>query len=56
MNRRSSTETIIAALKILSVEIQSGNGIANAAIAEAADRMKEMAEKIRKLEGGKNDD
>ncbi len=46
---RSSTETIIAALRILSVEIKSGDGIANAAIAEAAERMKELREAMIKI-------
>lgn len=39
---RSSTETLIGALRILSRDIQSGDGVANMAIAEAADRMEEM--------------
>jgi len=40
---RSSTETLIAALRILAAEIQSPDGVANAAIAEAADRLEELA-------------
>jgi len=39
---RSSTETIIGALRILANDIQSEEGVANAAIAEAADRMEEL--------------
>lgn len=39
---RSSTETLIAAMRILSRDIQSGDGVANAAIAEAAQRLDEM--------------
>lgn len=39
---RSDTETIIKALEILSKEIQSEDGVANAAIAEAAQRLKEF--------------
>ena len=37
---KSSTATLIKALEILSKEIQSEDGVANAAIAEAADRLK----------------
>jgi hypothetical protein len=37
---KSSTSTLIKALEILSKEIQSEDGVANAAIAEAADRLK----------------
>ena len=39
---RSSTETLIAALRVLARDIQSEDGVANAAIAEAADRMEEL--------------
>lgn len=39
--RRSSTSTLIVALRILARDIQSGDGVANAAIAEAADRLEE---------------
>lgn len=38
---RSSTPTLIAAMRILARDIQSGDGVANAAIAEAADRLEE---------------
>jgi hypothetical protein len=41
-NMKSSTETLIGALRILANEIQSEDGVANAAIAEAADRMEEL--------------
>ena len=37
---KSSTATLIKALQILSKEIQSEDGVANATIAEAADRLK----------------
>jgi len=43
---RSSTETLISALRILSKEIQSDDGVANAAIAEAADKLEELDEKV----------
>jgi small-conductance mechanosensitive channel len=37
------TETIVSALRILSVDIQSEDGVANAVVAEAADRLTLMA-------------
>lgn len=43
MSARSSTETLIAALRVLARDIQSDDGVANAAIAEAADRLEELA-------------
>ena len=42
MTRKSSTETLIAAMRILARDIQSGDCVANAAIAEAADRLEEL--------------
>lgn len=39
---RSSTTTLISALRILARDIQSEDGVANAAIAEAADRLEEL--------------
>ena len=39
---RTDTKTLIAAMRILSQDIESNDGIANAAIAEAADRMEEL--------------
>ena len=39
---RSSTETLIAAMRILAAEIQSPDGVANAAIREAAERLVEL--------------
>jgi len=39
---KSSTATLIKALEILSKEIESQDGVANAALAEAADRLKEL--------------
>lgn len=47
---RSSTETIIKALRILAADIQSGDGVANAAIAEAADRLEELSQDNVKAE------
>lgn len=39
---KSSTETLIAALRVLANDIESQDGVANAAIAEAADRLEEL--------------
>lgn len=38
---RSDTKTIISALRTLAQDIQSGDGVANACCAEAADRLEE---------------
>ena len=46
----SDTETLIKALRILARDIESGDGVANAAIAEAADRLQEHQERIQRLE------
>jgi len=43
---RSSTETLIEALRILAGDILSEEGVANAAIAEAADRMEELCSEL----------
>lgn len=40
---RSSTETLIEAMRVLACEIQSDDGAANAAIAEAAERLAELS-------------
>ena len=47
---KTSTETLIAAMRILSQDIQSDDGVANAAIAEAAQRLEEQQERITQLE------
>jgi cell division protein FtsB len=47
---RSSTETLIKAMRILATDIQSDDGVANAAIAEAAQRLEEQQQRIKKLE------
>jgi len=41
--KKTDTETLVKALRILAVEIQSGDGIAKAAIKEAAQRIDELA-------------
>jgi len=40
---RTDTQTIIAVMRHLAATIQSDDGVANAAIAEAADRLEELA-------------
>jgi uncharacterized protein HemX len=49
MSRKSSTDTLIAAMRILARDIQSGDGVANVAIAEAADRLAEQQARIAEL-------
>lgn len=39
---RTDTDTLISAMRILSREIHCDDGVATAAIAEAADRMEEL--------------
>lgn len=46
---RTPTPTLIAALRILATEIQSPDGVANAAIAEAADRLEELEKGLRDI-------
>ena len=43
---RTSTETLIAAMHILATEIQSDDGAANAAVAEASERLAEQHMRI----------
>ena len=43
---RTKTETIIGALRVLAKDIESGDGVANLAIAEAADRMEELCSEL----------
>lgn len=47
---RNSTETLIAAMRILSQDIQSNDGVVSAATAEAAQRLEEQQERIKRLE------
>lgn len=47
---KSSTTVLIKALQVLSKEIQSEDGVANAAIAEAAVRLKELDNRVKELE------
>ena len=47
---KTSTETLIAAMHILATEIQSEDGAANAAVAEAGERLAEQHMRITQLE------
>ena len=47
---RSSTRSLINAMRVLDSEIQSDDGVANAVIAEAAQRLEEQQECIAQLE------
>lgn len=47
MNTKS--KTLIKALRILSEDVQSDDGVANACIAEAADRIEELEAKVSEL-------
>ncbi len=49
---RNSTETLIAAMRILSQDIQSEDGVVSAATAEAAQRLEEQSAKIKRLRDG----
>lgn len=40
--KRTDTTTLAAAMDVLAREIQSGDGVANLAIQEAADRLREL--------------
>lgn len=43
---KTDTQTLIEAMRILSRDIQSEDGVANAAIAEAAERLQEQQESL----------
>lgn len=47
--KKTSDKILVAALRILVRDIQSGDGIANACIAEAADRIEELEQEIAKF-------
>lgn len=52
---RTPTPILVEALRILSRDIQSEDGVANAAIAEAADRIEELDKECDDLQGYKDD-
>jgi hypothetical protein len=47
---KTSTETLIAAMRIFSRDIISDDGVTNAFIAEAAQRLEEQQDRIKRLE------
>lgn len=47
---KSSTRSLINALRVLDSEIQSEDGVANAVVAEAANRLEEQQERMNRLE------
>jgi hypothetical protein len=48
--RKSDTKTIIGAMRILSREIYCEDGVATAAIAEAADRLEELEAQLKEAQ------
>ena len=46
---RSSNETLVSALRILAQDVESVDGVANAAIQEAADRIEELSAEVEDL-------
>lgn len=42
--KKTDDQTLVSALRILARDIESGDGVANAAIAEAADRLEELTQ------------
>lgn len=44
------TETLVSAMRALANDIQSKDGVANAAIHEAAQRLEEQQDRIKRLE------
>lgn len=47
---KTKTETLAAAMDVLAMEIQSGDGVANAAIAGAAQRLRELDKDAKRLD------
>lgn len=47
---KTKTKTLIKALRILANDIESDDGVANACIAEAADRLEELDDKVTELD------
>lgn len=54
--RKTEDKVLIEALFILAREIQSGDGVANACIYEAAVRMEELVAMVKELKKGKYDE
>jgi hypothetical protein len=53
--RKTKTETLAIAMDVLAREIQSSDGVANAAIAEAADRLRELAADLESMDAVMSD-
>ena len=51
---KSSTPTIIDSLRTLARDIESDDGVANMAIAEAADRLEEMQKQVEEMKNYKS--
>lgn len=51
---KTDDQTLIEALRILANDVQSDDGVANACIAEGANRLRELKERISKLEDALN--
>lgn len=47
--KRTGSKTLVSALRILSKEVVSGDGVANAVIAEGADRIEEFMQAIEDI-------
>ena len=50
MTKKTDDKVLISALRILVRDIQSGDGVANACIAEAADRLEELTQPAHSVE------
>jgi len=48
----TSTEKLVMALRVMAAEIQSDDGVANAALHEAALRLEQLSEKVKRLYEG----
>ena len=48
--KKSDTKTLIASMRILAEDIQSEDGVANSAIAEAANRLEELEEQLKEAQ------
>lgn len=46
----SNTDTLISALRILAEDIQSSDGVANAVVTEAADRLEELEAQLKEAQ------
>lgn len=48
--KKTPDAVLVCALRILANDIQSGDGVANAVINEAADRLQELADLVKEKE------